>query len=153
MVKQWLYCFYQFEHQHEFREPVLILSFVELFLGHLLTWKCVLSVSETYTVTGHSAMHGRIQRGQRVRTPPNWKITRNRLSQQYWSGFPEKSQTCKASIQSWAIIGTPAILLYSGIWILSLTTKKRCQSWSPSDETFWIRACYADSVLACTWYI
>ena len=30
---------------------------------------------------------------------------------------------------------------FSGIWTLSPLIKKRCQSWTPSGKTFWIRAC------------
>ena len=62
--------------------------------------------------------HGRIQRGggQGVRTPPPppppppppRKITKIRVSKQYWSRSPEKSQSYQASIQCWAIIGPPA---------------------------------------------
>ena len=49
--------------------------------------------------------------------PPPWKITKNRVSKQYWSRSLEKPQSYQASIQCWAIIGPPA-----------------------SDITFWIRA-------------
>ena len=87
-------------------------------------------------------VHGQIQMGgQGLRTPP------------------AKSQTYKASIQCWAIIGRPGkhhlngVLLvggwwpaYSGIWILSPPSykknkQKKCQSWAPSDKTSWSRAC------------
>ena len=66
--------------------------------------------------------HGRIQReGQGVRTPPPppEKSQNIRVSKQYWSRSPEKSQSYmyQASIQCWAIIGPPA-----------------------SDIDFWIRA-------------
>ena len=68
----------------------------------------------------------------------------------------KKSQKYQASIQCWAIISTSAkrhlngVLLagrwwpaYSGIWIIPpiIYLKKPCQSWSPSDKIFWIRAC------------
>ena len=57
------------------------------------------------------------ERGQGVQTPlKNHK--KNRISKQYWSRSPEKSQSYQASIQCWAIIGPPA---------------------SDCDITFWIR--------------
>ena len=94
--------------------------------------------------------------GQGVRTPPPWKITKYRVSSQYWPGSPEKSQSYQPSIQCWASICPPpkrhfnSVLLadqwwpiYSDIWILyppstktKNTKKKRCQSWTPSDRTF-----------------
>ena len=40
--------------------------------------------------------------------PPLKKHKKYRASKQYWSRFPEKSQSYQASIQCWAIIGTPA---------------------------------------------
>ena len=88
--------------------------------------------------------------GQGVRTTPLKNHKNKKVSWQYWSRSPEKSQSYQASIQCWAIIGTPAkhhlngILLaswwwpdFSGIWIHSLTQKK---SWTPSEKTFWICA-------------
>ena len=42
--------------------------------------------------------------------------------------IPWKSRSYQISIQCWAIIGT-------------LVKKKHCQSWNPSDKTFWISAC------------
>ena len=101
--------------------------------------------------------------GQGVRTP--LKIAKNRIFYQYRSGSPEQSQSYQASIQCWAVIGTPAKRhlmafswrvddarpAYSGTWILpnhhppsppkKKTKKKLCQSWTPSDKTFWISAC------------
>ena len=114
----------------------------------------------------------RIQRGgQGVRTPPPLKISQKyRVSKQYWSGPPGKSQNYKASIQCRAIIGPPAkrhfqsaiqmafrwraddgpLIVVSGFFLPLIKKKKRnkkerkkrCQSWTPSDKTFWIRACY-----------
>ena len=47
--------------------------------------------------------------GQWVQTPPPLKNHKNiGFSQQYWSESPEKSQSYKASIQCWAIMGPPA---------------------------------------------
>ena len=69
--------------------------------------------------------------------------------------IPLKSKSYQASFQFWAIIGMPAKLhlngislmdqrgpAYSGIWIIPPTSnlKKRCQGWTLSDKTFWIRA-------------
>ena len=45
--------------------------------------------------------------GQGVPTHPV-KSQKYRVSQEYWSGSPEKPQSYQASIQFWAIIGTPA---------------------------------------------
>ena len=38
---------------------------------------------------------------------PPWKSHKFRVSKQYWSRSPEKSQSYEASIQCWAIIGPP----------------------------------------------
>ena len=94
--------------------------------------------------------------GGRGSRPP-WKITKNRVSKQYWSGSPEKSQIYQASIQCWAIIRQPVkrhlnrvsladrwLPAYCGIFDPpsphQLKEKNGCQSWTPSDITFWIRA-------------
>ena len=62
--------------------------------------------------------HGRIQRGGGTGGPdPPEKSQKIRVSKQYRSRSPEKSQSYQASIQCWAIIGPPA-----------------------SDITYWIRA-------------
>ena len=69
----------------------------------------------------------------------------------------------QSSIQCWAIIGTSAKrhlngvslagrgwLAFSGIWtppLINFKNKtkqnktKKCQSWTPSEKTFWIRTC------------
>ena len=49
--------------------------------------------------------------GKEVRTPPE----KYRVSLQYWSGSPEKSQSYQARIQCWAIIGTPAKCHLNGV--------------------------------------
>ena len=89
-----------------------------------------------------------------------WVRTPSEKNHKY-IGFPsntgpdplKKSQSYQASIQYWAIISPLAkrhlngVLLagrwwsdFSGIWIhKSTTTKKRSQSWTPSEKTFWIR--------------
>ena len=80
---------------------------------------------------------------------------------------PLKSHSYQASIQCWAIIGTPAkrnlvafrwraddspfiVVLGSSLPPSNKTKnkkkkkkkkKKRCHSWTLSDKTFWIRAC------------
>ena len=51
--------------------------------------------------------HARIQRGDRGPDPTE-KSQNYRVSLQYWSGSPEKSQSYQASIPRSAIIGTPA---------------------------------------------
>ena len=58
--------------------------------------------------------HGRIQRGDRG-PPPLEKSQKNRVSKQYWSRSPEKSQSYQASIQCWAIIGPPAKRYLNGV--------------------------------------
>ena len=53
--------------------------------------------------------HGRIQRGAGGPDPlPPEKSQQIKVSKQYWSRSSEKSQSYKASIQCWAIIGPPA---------------------------------------------
>ena len=72
------------------------------------------------------------------------------------SGSPEKSQSCKASIQCWAIIGPPAkrhlmafrwwaddsphIVVLNSFFPSPLMKKIPCHSWTPTDQTVWIRA-------------
>ena len=46
--------------------------------------------------------------------PPWIKSQKYRVSKQYWSGSPEKSQGYKANIHGWAIIGTPAKRRFAG---------------------------------------
>ena len=54
--------------------------------------------------------HARIQRGDRGSgTPPPEKSQKYRVSQQYWSGSPEKSQSYQAIIQ-WLAVKGPLIL-------------------------------------------
>ena len=96
---------------------ILFTFFFSIFLTHYVTYvpvgfgKVLLAL-----ILG---CHGRIQRGRAgVRTPPPPEKSRKiRVSKQYRSRSPEKSQSYQASIQCWAIIGPP-----------------------PSDITFWIRA-------------
>ena len=62
----------------------------------------------------------RIQRGggfgHGVLTPLPLKNQKKiRVSQQYWPGSPENSQSYQASIQCWAIIGQPAKRLLNGV--------------------------------------
>ena len=52
-------------------------------------------------------------RGQGVQIPR--KFTKYRVSEQYWSGSPEKSQNYQASIQCWGIIGPPANRHLNGV--------------------------------------
>ena len=60
------------------------------------------------TMTLRYSGHGQIQReGQGVRTPLE-KSQKYRVSWQYWSRSPEKSQSYQTCIQFLAIIGTPA---------------------------------------------
>ena len=55
----------------------------------------------------------------------------------------------QSSIQCWAIIGPPAkrhlndgpLIVVFGSFLPHQTKKKLCQSWIPTDKTFWIRAC------------
>ena len=41
---------------------------------------------------------------------PHEKSQKLRVSKQYWSRSPEKSQIYQASIQCWAIIGRPIVV-------------------------------------------
>ena len=94
---------------------ILFTFFFSLFLRHYVTYvpagfgKVLLAL-----ILG---CHGRIQRGGGGPDPPPEKSRKIRVSKQYRSRSPEKSQSYQASIQCWAIIGPP-----------------------PSDITFWIRA-------------
>ena len=100
-------------------------------------------------------------RGSGPPPPPEKKSKSYRVSSQYWSEFPGKSQSYQASFQCWTIIGPPAkrhlngvsltgrlLPAFSGIWILSLlssSTKNNHKktlsklSWAPSDKTFRVR--------------
>ena len=55
-------------------------------------------------------IHGRVTGGP---DPPE-KSQKIRVSKQYWSGSPEKSQSYQDSIQCWAIIGPPAKRRFAG---------------------------------------
>ena len=89
-------------------------------------------------------LHVRIQ----VQTPP--EKSQNIGFSSNTCPDPLKNRSCEASIQCWAFIGMPAKPLAgrwwpaeSGTWILPPLINfknKRCQSWIPSDKTFWIRA-------------
>ena len=50
---------------------------------------------------------------------PPGKITKYRVSEQYWSGSPEKSQGNQANIQCWAINGTLAKRHLNGVSLAS----------------------------------
>ena len=105
--------------QNRFQTVTIFLKtfFFSIFLRHYVTYvpagfgKVLLAL-----ILG---CHGRIERGDRGSgpPPPPEKSQKIRVSKQYWSGSPAKSQSYQASIQCWAIIGPPA-----------------------SDITFWIRA-------------
>ena len=107
-------------------------------------------------------IHVRIQRGgQGVRTP-----LKNHKNIGFSSNIgldPLKNGSYQASIQCWAITGPPAkrhlmvfcwraedgpLIVVLGSSLPSSTKKKKkkkkknhCQSWTPSDKTFWIRSC------------
>ena len=99
-----------------------------------------------------------------VRTPPLENYKKNMVSLKLFLAIvvrtPLKSQSYQSSIQCRAIIGPPAKRhlngvslaghwwpVNSGIWILppliklKTKNKKKRQSWTPSDETSWIRSC------------
>ena len=62
--------------------------------------------------------HGRIQRWDRGSGPPPPPLRKSqkiRVSKQYWSRSPEKSQSYQASIQCWAIISPPAKRHLNGV--------------------------------------
>ena len=91
-----------------------------------------------------------------ILVPIPWNITKDTKNSKWvWSGnttITNRSQP-HGTIRCWTSIGPPAKRYYvafswrtnndpsSGFWISS--TKKRCQNWTPSDITFWIRACLA----------
>ena len=99
--------------------------------------------------------------------PPKKKSQNYRVSKQYWSGTPENKQSFHARIQCRAIIVPPAkrwrgdddpLLMVFGSSLTSLTKKQtkqnkkqlaELQSWTPSDQIFWIRA-YARAFTART---
>ena len=59
--------------------------------------------------------HGRIQSGGQGSGLPG-KSQKIRVSKQYWSRSPEKSQSYKASIQCWAIIWIRAWLYFKELY-------------------------------------
>ena len=102
-----------------------------------------------------------IQRGDGVRTP--LKNHKNIGFSSKTGPDPLKNSSYQANIQCWAIIGTPGkchfmafrwqandspliVVLESSLPSSTKKKKKKkkkkhCQSWTPSDKTFWIRAC------------
>ena len=101
-------------------------------------------------------MHVQIQRrggGQGVRTP--LKNHKNIGFLSHTGLDPLTTCSYQASIQCWSIISTPAkqhlkafhwhaddcsLIVVLGFFLCS-STKKNCQSWTPSDKVFWTRAC------------
>ena len=98
-------------------------------------------------------------RGGRGPDPPPRpeKSQKYRISLQYWSGSPEKSQSCQASINvrpSSARQRNVGVSLGGGggeggddgpllvVFRSSHQLKKSCQSWTPSDKIFSIHACF-----------
>ena len=71
-----------------------------------------MSTAKMYLMFGWDMTCADPDEEQVVRTPPPppqpYISQKYRVSWQYWSGSPEKSQSYQASIQCWAIIGTPA---------------------------------------------
>ena len=59
--------------------------------------------------------HARIQMGEGAGDPTAIKPQKYRISRQYWSGCPEKSQSYQTSFQCWAIIGPPAKRHLNGV--------------------------------------
>ena len=71
--------------------------------GELVHMNCLARAFDAYK------KHERIQRGGAGGPDPApEKSQKYWVSEQYWSGSPEKIQSCQASIQCRAIIGTPA---------------------------------------------
>ena len=104
------------------------------------------------------AIHGRIQRGDNRSGPsspppppprpplPPEKSQKYRVFQQYGSKLPSKHSMsshhrhASESPFKWRFTGGPMMArLNSGIWILP-SKKKTLPSWTPSGDTFWIRA-------------
>ena len=99
--------------------------FFSIFLGHYVTYivcsrRFWQSSSSTDALLSWADPEGE-DRGFGPPPPPlknqkrvsrqyqiSWKITKNRVSKQYWPRSPEKSQCYQSSIQCWAIIGPPA---------------------------------------------
>ena len=97
--------------------------------------------------------------GQGVRTSPLKNHKNIRFSSNTGPN-PLENRSYEASIQCWAIIGLrakrhlmavcwraddgPLIVVLGSSLPSSLKKKrkKRCQSWTHSDKTFWIRACW-----------
>ena len=109
--------------QNRFQIHVVTIFFFYFFLQHISFTLCHLCSRRfwqgTFSTDPWLSWADPEGGGQWVRTPPPppLKNHKNRVSKQYWSRYPEKSQSYQASIQCWAIIGPPA-----------------------SDITFWIRA-------------
>ena len=88
--------------------------------------------------------------------PPPEKSQSCGISSQYWSEFLETPQNYQASIQCWVMIGVSLAgrwwVAKNYIWILSTLSphqlkkymymKKTCLSWTLSDKSYWIRACF-----------
>ena len=86
--------------------------------------------------------------------PPLERSQKYRISYQDWAGSLKfsKFSNYEASVERWAIIGTPAkrhfrwradespLLVIFGSSLPLLKRQKTLQSWTPSDKTFWIRA-------------
>ena len=83
--------------------------------------------------------HGRIQRGDRGSGPPPWKITKYRVSEQYWSRSTERLHSYQASIHCWGATGSPAKrhLRFAGGPMMK---NKTLSKFAPSGKIFWIRA-------------
>ena len=88
--------------------------------------------------------------------PPNEKSQKYRVSQQYWSGCLKntklqskhsmvgKHRPASETPFKWRFAGRP--MMARLLWNLDppsplqLNKQERCQSWTPSNKTFWIRA-------------
>ena len=70
------------------------------------------------------------------------KLQKYRVSLAILVQIPLKSQSYQSSIQCWTIIGLPAKShLDKYLDPFSPHQTSKTQSWTPSDKTFWIRAC------------
>ena len=85
--------------------------------------------------------------GQGIRTLPE-KSQKYRVSLQYWSGSPKSSMLGHSRHASetfrWRADDGPLIVVLGSSLPLQIKKYKikRCQSWTPSDKTFRIRACF-----------
>ena len=102
-------------------------------------------------VGGDTPQHGRIQGGQAVRTPLKNRKNIGFLCNTDPGSLKKLPSEHLMLGHHWPTRETPFKLcftggritpIYSGIEILYPLINKKNQIWTPSDKTFWIRACH-----------